>query len=65
MLNGASHAHRGPTILFRFGLVKEQSADHPQYPLLGSWKDPRAIVGLVGMRATMLRIDVASPEGGS
>ena len=64
MLDGASHADRGPTILFRIGLVKEQSADRAQYAPLGSWKDPRTTDGLVGMRATMLRIDVASPEGG-
>jgi hypothetical protein len=65
MLDGASQAHRGLTILVRFGLVKEQSADHPAVPPLGSWKDPRATDGLVGMRATMLRIDVSSPDGGS
>ena len=61
----SSHAHRGPTIFFRFGLVKKQSADHRQYAPLGSWKDPRATNGLVRTRATLLRIDVASPEGSS
>ena len=57
MLNAANH--------FRFGLVKEQSDDHPRYEPLGSWKDPRATDGLVGKRVTMLRTGVASSEGSS
>jgi len=65
MLDAASRAHRGSTIFFRFGLVKEQSADHWQYAALGSFQDPRATNGLVRTRATLLRIDVASPEGSS
>ncbi len=62
VLDAANHAPRGPTIFSRFGLVKEQSSDHPHYASLGSWKDPRATDGLVGKRVTMVRTGVASPD---